>query len=363
MCNSSALEEKNCTKDSNVSDAFINFSGPEAVAVPIVFVIIFIAGMIGNTALLYYFLRKRRLTSPHNIYVMNLAVGDIIMITIAMPFASTIYTFAEWPYGEFICKLSEFTHTFCTAVTIFTITALSIERYAILTMHAPTKRIKMAAVVVFVIWTSSFMLALPDLISAELNGTGVVYCNTYRFVWGESYSKSMTLVKFLFLFAMPLCVIAIFYILIAYTLLRGSPTGTRNDVKQCNTNPREDNSDPEYIDEIKRNKKRKKIAILVLCLIIIFIDCWILRHTYLLWFHFDTTSEYNQFWHALKIVGFCLMYLNSAINPLALVIYYNRYRNIFKMLRTDHTFLNNIYIVFYLKIFYKLVLPLTCICR
>jgi hypothetical protein len=64
-------------------------------------------------------LNSASVTSPHNIYVTSLAVGDLLMVTISMPFMSTIYTFETWPYGETICKLSEFAHTLCTSETIW----------------------------------------------------------------------------------------------------------------------------------------------------------------------------------------------------------------------------------------------------
>ena len=55
------------------------------------------------------------------------------------------------------------------------------------------------------------------------------------------------------------------------------------------------------------------------------------RHTYLLWYFFDP-NPYNMFWHVFKIVGFCLCFINSCVNPLALYLmsrqfrrYYNQY--------------------------------------
>ncbi|KAK9500767.1 hypothetical protein O3M35_001965 [Rhynocoris fuscipes] len=67
-------------------------------------------------------------------------------------------------------------------------------------------------------------------------------------------------------------------------------------------------------------KARKKVAKMVLAFVIIFIVCFLPYHTFMLWFHFyeNSHSEYNHFWHAYRIIGFCLSYLNSCINPIAL---------------------------------------------
>lgn len=69
----------------------------------------------------------------------------------------------------------------------------------------------------------------------------------------------------------------------------------------------------------------------MLSFVIVFIICWLPRHIYFLWFYYDP-GLYNMFWHVFKIVGFCLGFINSCVNPLALYFlskqfrrYYNRY--------------------------------------
>lgn len=43
-----------------------------------------------------------------NTFIFNLAVGDLLVLLFTVPFTSTVYTFESWPFGEFICKASEF---------------------------------------------------------------------------------------------------------------------------------------------------------------------------------------------------------------------------------------------------------------
>ena len=76
---------------------------------------------------------------------------------------------------------------------------------------------------------------------------------------------------------------------------------------------------------------RKKVARLVLSFVVVFAVCWFPRHIYALWYCYDP-GLYNMFWHVFKIVGFCLSFINSCVNPLALYLlskqfrhYYNRY--------------------------------------
>ena len=76
---------------------------------------------------------------------------------------------------------------------------------------------------------------------------------------------------------------------------------------------------------------RKKVAKVVLSFVCVFIICWLPRHIYSMWYYFDP-GLYNLFWHVFKIIGFCMSFINSCINPLALYflskqfrLYYNRY--------------------------------------
>ena len=106
------------------------FSGrPEGYAVPVIFAMIFITGIIGNGTLIYTVLRNKNMRNTSNIFIVSLAFGDFLLILVSVPFTATIYTFTSWPYGEAICKVNEFLHTLSLGVSIFTLTALSGDCY------------------------------------------------------------------------------------------------------------------------------------------------------------------------------------------------------------------------------------------
>ena len=62
-------------------------------------------------------------------YICSLAVGDILVIFFCVPFTSTVYTVESWPYGLLVCKFSEFIKDVSIGVSVFTLTALSADRY------------------------------------------------------------------------------------------------------------------------------------------------------------------------------------------------------------------------------------------
>ena len=93
----------------NAGDYVAYDQRPETYIVPLVFGIIFLAGLIGNGCLICIFCREPSVrSSVPNTFILNLALGDLLVLFCSVPFTSTIYTFESWPYGEFVCKASEY---------------------------------------------------------------------------------------------------------------------------------------------------------------------------------------------------------------------------------------------------------------
>lgn len=78
-------------------------------------------------------------------------------------------------------------------------------------------------------------------------------------------------------------------------------------------------------------KARKKVAKMVMAFVIVFAVCFFPQHVYMLWFHIHPTAEedYNPFWHCFRILSFCLAFINSCINPIALYCVSGTFRRYF----------------------------------
>lgn len=298
---------------------------PETYIVPVVFAIIFLVGVLGNGTLVFIFARHRTMRNVPNTYIFSLALGDLLVILSCVPFTSTLYTIESWPWGELICKLSEATKDVSIGVSVFTLTALSAERYCAIVnpirSHISSK--PLTTVTAVLIWFMSMILALPAAIFSNVQSVDVSdnhtieYCSPFPKQYGSTYEKGMVLFKFLAYYAIPLCVIAGFYVLMA-----------RHLVLSTRTLPGEHNPQRGQSNQIQA---RKKVAKMVLAFVIIFIVCFLPYHTFMLWFHFYPSShdDYDEMWHAFRIVGFCLSYINSCINPIALYFVSKAFRKHF----------------------------------
>jgi len=69
---------------------------------------------------------------------------------------------------------------------------------------------------------------------------------------------------------------------------------------------------------------------MVLSFVVIFAMCFFPSHVFLLWFYFDPNSEenFNAFWNYVRIIGFCLGFINSCINPITLYTLSGTFRKV-----------------------------------
>ncbi|XP_043279218.1 neuropeptide CCHamide-2 receptor-like isoform X3 [Venturia canescens] len=291
---------------------------PETYIVPIVFLLILLVGVTGNGILVLTLLRHSNMRNVPNTYVLSLALGDLLVIITCVPFTSLLYTIESWPWGLAVCKISECAKDVSIGVSVFTLTALSAERYCAIVnpirRHVASLSAKpLTILTASLIWLFAMVLAMPDALfshvpTIDLGGNRTIFiCSPFPEEFGQNYKKGMVLFKFLAYYAIPLCIIAGFY----FGMARHLELSTRNM-------PGELSGAVAHRGE--QIRARKKVGKMVIAFVAIFIVCFLPYHTFMLWFHFYPFSKdvYDDFWHAFRIVGFCLSFINSCVNPIAL---------------------------------------------
>ena len=76
----------------------------ERLIVPSIFGMTFTVGLIGNLLVIFVILRNRTMKTVTNVFLVNLAVSDVLFLTFCAPFTATIYITKDWPFGEHMCK-------------------------------------------------------------------------------------------------------------------------------------------------------------------------------------------------------------------------------------------------------------------
>jgi len=72
-------------------------------------------------------LRKKRV----NVFILNLAVGDLMVCFVSMPSHILVAVIGEWALGPVACKLTAYVYTVSVSSSIFLLTAMSIDRHQV----------------------------------------------------------------------------------------------------------------------------------------------------------------------------------------------------------------------------------------
>ena len=72
-------------------------------------------------------LRKKRV----NVFILNLAVGDLMVCFVSMPTHILLVVFDQWVLGPVACKLLVYGHIISMASTTLLLTAMSIDKYQV----------------------------------------------------------------------------------------------------------------------------------------------------------------------------------------------------------------------------------------
>ena len=92
------------------------------------YVIIFIVGVIGNVLVCLVVCRERKMKNVTNYFIFNLAVSDLSVLLICIPFDSGEIVTGTFPYGAFMCRLIYPLQTLATTASVGTLVAISLNR-------------------------------------------------------------------------------------------------------------------------------------------------------------------------------------------------------------------------------------------
>lgn len=273
--------------------------GPEAVIVPVVFGLIFVVGVVGNSLVMVVIGKVsggRRALSPTNIFILNLSAADLTFLLSCVPLHATIYSLPEWVFGAFLCKFGHYFTTVTMLVSIFTLVAMSIDRYIAVvrsTKSACARSRRNALAGLCVIWTLSLVCSVPVAQQQVLTSHPSAPSSTFCWENWSGASKHAYKVMILVLgYLLPLLLICCCYTKILFYLHK----------KMKNMNRRSERS-------------KRKTAQTVLLVVTAFTVCWMPHHIIAMWVEFGTFPLTDASF-AFRIVSHCLSYGNSCVNPI-----------------------------------------------
>lgn len=288
-------------------------SGPYVALIlqEILFAIVCLVGLLGNTLVIYVVIRFSKMQTVTNMYIVNLAIADECFL-IGIPFLIVTMIKSSWIFGPIMCKA----YLILTSVNQFTssifLFIMSADRYIAVChpISSPKWRTPFISRIVSVCaWTCSILLMIPIMRhSKEVDkGKGGKSCiidfsSSYSVNETENGTLSdhdhktfatFTWYTFVCSFAIPLCLILVFYCLVIRKL---KTVGPKNKSKE-------------------KKRSHRKVTNLVLTVVTVYVFCWfpywITQITQL-----SSSTPPSNFVVTIHLIASCLSYSNSAMNPI-----------------------------------------------
>ncbi|GLD55960.1 gastrin-releasing peptide receptor [Lates japonicus] len=284
------------------------------VAIASIYGVIGVLGLIGNITLIKTFCSAKSIRNVPNLFMSSLALGDVLLLVTCAPVDASRYLSEEWLFGRVGCKVIPFIQLTSVGVSVFTLTALSADRYRaivkpldIQTSSTTTSIVLRAAL----IWLLSLVLAIPEAIFSDLHTFNItstnesfVTCAPYPHA-GELHPKIHSMASFLIFYVIPLLVISVYYTFIARSLMRSAS----NLPVEGNMHAR------------RQVESRKRLAKTVLVFVGLFAVCWLPSHIIYLYRSYHYSQVDTSLVHFVcSIAARILAFTNSCLNPFALYL-------------------------------------------
>jgi hypothetical protein len=268
--------------------------------------IIFIFGTTGNVILIIIITCNKDMRTVPNMYILNLAISDIIYLTVL--FSAALSGSAKWLSGDIMCMFVSFCFRMSVILTAYSIALLSVQRYRITVYplqvpvsSQPTWRATGAAICG--VWIVAALFAIPSARTMDV-------CGGSLFVWLTNYYQRVSIFSVLASCVLPLCVIVFSYIMIFCHLLK-----SRFSLSEKTQNARQNT--------------RKNTAKVVLGLTLVFLFSYLPSHVYsmclILSINFENSFDEidkeldgaSDLAPLLSVLDLFLS-INSCLNPVAL---------------------------------------------
>lgn len=298
----------------------------------VLYCVTFVFGLLGNTLTIIGIAINTRMRTVANCFMLNLALADDLFM-ISLPFMAYSTVARDWPFGSVACKVLSVMHGVNCYASIFTMTAMSVDRY--LAVVHPLSSIcyrkpRNAVYVCLVLWLACSVIMTPYWLYAgtgpsssspshsQSNGTSrcqMFWPNKSHFQHQWFWVNFELVVGF----ALPIVVMVFCYSKLLYRLIRGS-----------------DPSGPSLPDRAR--KPIRKVTAMVFTVTIVFIVCWTPYHliryfnaqkqwNYLMTGSRPPTTEVVKF-IVFNTVAQALVFVSSCCNPFIYCISSRNFREL-----------------------------------
>ncbi|XP_006626314.2 trace amine-associated receptor 13c-like, partial [Lepisosteus oculatus] len=306
-----------------------NSSCTKEVRSPAVYVVMYISAVAvmmltvcGNLVVIISISHFKQLHTPTNFLVLSLAVADLLIGIIVMPFQLIVLIETCWYFGDIFCIIYKTFHSVLTSVSVNNVACISIDRYFAVCypfIYSTKLITNITWSIILFNWFFSLLYNLAlvyfngNISSAELN-TCLGDC---LFVMSEIWG----IVDLIIVFILPCSVMVALYVNIFVV--------ARRHAKLINCVTAHDNSANEKKSKLTTTSERKAaktLGIVVFVFLLCLVPYYICSIVY---------EKVNISSSSVVINFLCwLMFFNSSINPIIYALFYSWFQKSVKLIVT-----------------------------
>ncbi|XP_047210192.1 cysteinyl leukotriene receptor 1 [Girardinichthys multiradiatus] len=265
--------------------------------------LITVLGFVGNGFALMVLIKTYRQSTPFNVYMMNLAMSDLLCV-MTLPLRVLYYVRkGQWEQGDFLCRISSYFLYVNLYCSIYFMTAMSVTRFVAIVFPVQNLRLVTVSRARFIclgIWIFSSLASSPFLMSGQ--SIDPITNKTKCFEPPKSASDRLPKLQVLnnvalaLGFVLPFMIILICYAGIVHTLLSRTPAARRQ--------------------QNSASKAIRMIVIVLLTFLVSFMPYHIQRTIHLNFLSRKSSCSEQTLMHKSVVVTLCLAASNSCFDPM-----------------------------------------------
>ncbi|XP_008178143.1 G-protein coupled receptor moody [Acyrthosiphon pisum] len=206
-------------------------------------VVYMMVGVPGNLITIIALFRCKKVRNATAVFIINLSVSDLSFCCFNLPLAASTFWYRSWIHGQLLCRLFPLVRYGLLAVSLFTILAITINRYIMIghpSLYPKLYKKFYLGVMVTVTWVGGFGLLIPTWLG-KWGQFGLDVTVGSCSILPDSVGRSPKEILFMGAFVVPclsivVCYARIFYI-VRKTALKSRATVTTNSRHTMNTKP------------------------------------------------------------------------------------------------------------------------------
>nr|XP_018897697.1 PREDICTED: octopamine receptor Oamb-like isoform X1 [Bemisia tabaci]XP_018897698.1 PREDICTED: octopamine receptor Oamb-like isoform X2 [Bemisia tabaci] len=168
----------------------VTWNDPRQISSLVALGVIDVIVILGNILVIAAVFMSSKLRSVTNLFIVSLAVADLMVGIAVLPFSATWEVFKVWIFGDLWCSIWLAVDVWMCTASILNLCAISLDRYVAVTRpitYPSIMSMKRAKILIACVWVLSFVICFPPLLGWKDKGSQMVHQELYLEPSNDTY--------------------------------------------------------------------------------------------------------------------------------------------------------------------------------